>query len=104
MFWILRKVEGNETLFGDLFQPDFPRSRQWMRRMQGHTNCQTFQPLENQLFQILCRHLDHHGHMETPIIQSAQHFLSGQIVKPHGYPRVGLPEVSQRARQEFNRQ
>jgi len=33
VFRVVRKREGDKTFFGDLFQPDSTRSRQWMRRM-----------------------------------------------------------------------
>lgn len=46
MLRIVGKREGNETFFGDLFQPDPTRSRQWMRRMQGHANGQMQQFFE----------------------------------------------------------
>src|SRR5438309_10799678 len=38
MLWIVRKGESNETLFGDLFQSDSARSRQWVRRMHYDAN------------------------------------------------------------------
>ena len=53
MLRIVRTREGNKTLFGDLLQPDSTSSRQWMRRMHGHTNWLTLQFLENQSGQRL---------------------------------------------------
>ena len=104
MLWIVRTREGNKTLFGDLFQPDSTFSRQWMRRIHGHTNWLTLQFLENQFRQSFWRHLHQQGHVELSIFQSAQHCLRGQIMKPHPHTRVGLPEIFQRTRQEFDRQ
>jgi hypothetical protein len=47
MLWIVRKGEGNETLFGDVFQPDLACSRQWVRWMHGYANYLMLQFLEN---------------------------------------------------------
>ena len=102
MLWIVRPREGNETLFGDLFQPNSTFSRQWMRRIHGHTNWLTLQFLENQSRQSFRRHLHQQGHVELSLTQSAQHFLRGQIMKLHAHARVGLPEIFQRARQKFD--
>ena len=46
MLWIVRKRESNETLFGNLFQPNSLRSRERMQRMSGHANLMTLQFLE----------------------------------------------------------
>jgi hypothetical protein len=83
MFWIIGTGEGNETLFGDLFQPRSLPSREGMRRISGHANLMTLQFLESQSRQSLSRHLDQQRHLELSIAQSAQHFLRGQIVKLH---------------------
>ena len=72
--------------------------------MHGHANLMTLQFLEIQSHPSLWRDLYQQGHLELRIAQSAQHFLRGQIVKLHMHPGAGLPEVSQRARQKFNRQ
>src|SRR5207247_6290205 len=75
MLWIVRKGESNETLFGDLFQSDSARSRQWVRRMHCDANQMALQFLENQSFQSLWRHLHQQGRMELSVTESAQHFL-----------------------------
>src|SRR2546430_15868931 len=46
MLWIVRKGKSNETLFGDLFQPDSMRARERMRRMSGHANLMLLQFFE----------------------------------------------------------
>src|SRR5256885_6121545 len=77
MLWIVRKGESNETLFGDLFQSDSARSRQWVRRMHCDANQMALQFLENQSFQSLWRHLHQQGRMELSFTEFAQHFLRG---------------------------
>ena len=46
MLWIVRKGESDETLFGDLLQPDSMRTRERMRRMSGHANLMVLQFFE----------------------------------------------------------
>ena len=46
MLWIVRKGESDETLFGDLFQPDSMRARERVRGMSGHANLMLLQFFE----------------------------------------------------------
>ena len=72
--------------------------------MHRDTNLMALQFLEDQSGQGLWRHLHQESRMEFSLIESAQHFLCGQIVKLHMHTRIGLPEVLQRTRQKFDRQ
>ena len=50
---IVRDGIGDEPLAGDLLEPDFARTRQWMRRMHGDTNGVTAKLFEDKPAQHL---------------------------------------------------
>src|SRR5256885_6954471 len=82
VFGIIGARVGNEPLFGDLFQPDFARPRQWMRQIDRNTNGVTMKLFENESAHVFRRQLNHESDVQFAVVQSRSEEHTSELQSP----------------------
>ena len=98
VFGVIGEGVDDKPFIGDLLQPELANTRQSMRGMHGNTDCVTVKFLERKPVQDFRGQLNQQSKVQLAITQSAQHFLSGHVVKLNAHTGIRFLKESQRTR------